>query len=125
MRIRGQKINNESEIFNIKLNNEKLTLDDFKKINEEELAQSMFFKYSPEFISFSQIKHEDKFYNFYLYWFHDNTFIAFSNDYWEGKVKYYKGGCEHPNFTETKIGNCLHLRECTKCGYKEEIDSSD
>ena len=122
MEIRGRRLNNESEYFNVTINS--LTFNDFNEINEKEFAQSIFFKYDPKFISFKQIKYEDKFHNFYIYWYHDNTFIAFSNNYWEGKVKYYKGGCDHPNLKETKIGNCLYLRECEKCGYKEEIDTS-
>ena len=32
--------------------------------------------------------------------------------------------CIHDFSSETKIGNCLYVRTCSKCGMAQEIDSS-
>lgn len=40
-----------------------------------------------------------------------------------GNLLFFRIGCHH-EWSETKIGNCLHRRVCNLCGWATEIDSS-
>jgi hypothetical protein len=42
----------------------------------------------------------------------------------EYKFRFYLCGCEH-DWIRQNVGNCLNTYTCSKCGYKETIDSSD
>lgn len=71
--------------------------------------------------------------------FYDGTGVAFSHDYWtayyetkgretEGRaapMQWYRfARCEH-TIERTKLGNCYYRHTCTKCGFSEEVDTSD
>lgn len=114
-----------------------------KEIPEKEFAQSMFFTYTPIAYEHRQIPRESGNYrsgllSLQMYYFHDGSGIAFSSDYWGGKVSYYTFTvCEH-DFRElsakearsrgiTHMRRCYHVLECQKegCGYTTAYDSSD
>jgi len=56
--------------------------------------------------------------------FQDGAGVAMSQDYWQGKIRYFAFGCQH-EFKEETIGRCLHQHTCIKCGFVQIIDSSD
>jgi len=102
---------------------------EFKEISEKEFAQSMFFSYSPMKVEFRQARlikdSEMHLQSMRIYWFYNYTYIVIWNDYWAGKVHFAKGQlCEHA-FECKNLGRCLNKYTCKKCGFTEEIDSSD
>jgi hypothetical protein len=110
----------------------------FKSMTEKEFAQSHFFSYSPTSIEHRQaiIPGGKTVSSLKLYFYHDDTGIAITNNYWEGKVLYFRFAvCEHEwremGATEAlakghrHYGNCYHITECTKCQTISGYDSSD
>jgi tRNA U34 2-thiouridine synthase MnmA/TrmU len=106
----------------------------FKEITYQDFIDSQFFTYTPQLIDNRQAYNVDKkgnrvgnYRGLHLYLFGDGTGIAIEKYYDNGKwaLKYHKfAKCEH-EYTEKTIGRCLHEYKCKKCGYTEEIDSSD
>lgn len=98
----------------------------FKKISEKRFAQSSFFTYLPIKTEFRQVKEIGiGFTSIQLYWFSDGTGIGIKNNFWKGKVYYYKFYiCEHEyEILESRM--CYSKSKCKKCGYILEVDSSD
>lgn len=60
----------------------------------------------------------------FLFWFGECWGYGLASDYWKGKVKYYRFGCDHQGTEAVTIGNCLHRYTCPKCGRTQVIDSS-
>jgi hypothetical protein len=59
-----------------------------------------------------------------LFYYHDGTGVAMLTNRREGKLLWYRFGCNH-TYTSVGIGKCLHQDTCTKCGYTSQRDSSD
>lgn len=117
----------------------------FREITEEEFSKSYFFHYTPEEHEFRQFVIPDpegkhRYGNcvkgVHLYRFFDGTGIALVSEYWEGKVRYFKFGCQHdysvtlsPEECRSRniphYGNCYHVYECSKCKHVLAQDSSD
>lgn len=114
----------------------------FREISEKEFAQSHFHIYTPIAISFAQIylnpnpnRQRDAVHSVKYFFMHDMTGYAIGADYWDGKVHYYKFGCDHDYRQVSQeecrdrdivhFGRCYHVSECKKCGFLEAIDSSD
>lgn len=109
------------------------------EISEEEFAQSAFFSYTPKALEFRQVRTKDgKYCDLHIFWMDtekgQSEGFAFSNDYWGGKVKYYRVGCDH-KYSEMSqqeaerrgyrhYGMCWHVAECTKCKKVISYDSS-
>lgn len=115
-------------------------LPNMREITEGDVAKSDMFVYTPDYIGYRQIHQFDKLkecgitppssngqehmmaVKFFV--FHDKRGIAMYGDYWGGKIRWFSFAvCEH-DFTETKIGNCLHEYACKKCKYRKSVDSS-
>lgn len=113
-----------------------LPSDNFRIISEEEFAQSKFFTYNPEAYDYRQVCPEnltedvkkqigERMLTVKLYFYHDGEGLGISSDFWAGKVYYFRfEACDH-NYKGTTIGKCLTRYECSKCGYTQQIDSSD
>ena len=107
--------------------------ENFREITEKEFAKSWFFVYSPNTVEYRQFKFEEKIGSFRLFNFHTGIGFAMTNDYWEGKVRYFQYGCEH-NWKEISAkeareegihtGYQFHVNKCTKCGEIWSYDSS-
>lgn len=115
---------------------------DWREVSEKEFAQSKFFSYTPSAIEFRQIMYDfdgnkiEDMLSVHLYLFHDGTGVAMAGDYWKGKVRYFKFGCEH-DYKEYSAkyaidhnlpyesGRCMHNTICEKCGNVWCYDSSD
>jgi hypothetical protein len=106
-----------------------------KEITEREFAQSFLFHYEPKkyesrFVAVDQLKlcgiAVKQMMPLRMMWHHDGTGVALSNDYWEGKVRFFKfATCEHKfDGGGRKLGNCFYEHTCSKCGYKKQVDSS-
>lgn len=114
-------------------------------LSEEEVARGNWFVYSPQYteyrqahfnindvpedvraaLSFAYRADPNMMVVMRLYWFDQHSGIALVNDYWGGKVHWLSFGCEH-NWRHTGTPyNCYNTYECTKCGEKKAIDSSD
>lgn len=101
-----------------------------REITEAEFAQSDYWIYSPVKEEFRQIMRYPEgvepikgLQGIRMYWMHDGHGWGMYHDYWAKKIRYFRFGCEH-EWTDKKIGNCLHLYTCSKCGKKKEVDSS-
>jgi DNA-directed RNA polymerase subunit RPC12/RpoP len=112
----------------------------FREITEKEFAQSMFFSYTPKKMEFRQIT---RFFNpegfllkngkcmgmieVRLFYFHDDTGVGISSDFWGGKILYFAFGCKHEYKEIPKKGlfRCQHYYKCEKCGHEMLTDSSD
>jgi len=59
--------------------------------------------------------------------FHDGTGIAYvftgSGD--KPSHSWFEFGCDHKMEHTTKLGNCYNRYTCSKCGYVDDVDSSD
>jgi hypothetical protein len=98
-----------------------------EEIGEKEFAQSMFFVYDGVREFRQPIKEFNKLFigSLRIWWFFDKTYIALYNDFWYGKVHYYRGWiCKH-DYEGVTIGRCLTKYTCKKCGFVHEVDSSD
>jgi len=115
-----------------------------REVTEKDFAQSMFFTYSPMGIESRQI-FTDKFYedergrkvilSLTIFWMHDETGVCMSNNYWDGKIRYFLCGCDHDyqelSWQECKErgirheGRCWHVTECKTCKNISAHDSSD
>jgi len=109
--------------------------DNFREITEAGFAKSWFFTYSPKTVEHRQFKFEGKTGSFHMFNFHTGVGFAISNDYWEGKIRYFQYGCDH-NWVEISqkqaieegiahMGYQFHVNKCTKCAEIWSYDSSD
>lgn len=113
----------------------------WKEITEKELAQTTLLgSYTPEHIIYKQILAENNhLLTVKLFVFHDGTGVGLNVDYW-GKgyydeptlkeplqhVRWFKfAKCEHVMEHTQRLGNCYNRYVCKKCGYTEDVDSSD
>lgn len=114
-------------------------LPNLEEITEEQFAQSGFFTWGFTGVENRQISSENfnkgkifspvkVFVNaniFYVNSPNESGFVI-ANDYWSGKVRYFKfAKCFH-NYKETgkTVWNCCHQYQCTKCGQNHEVDTS-
>jgi hypothetical protein len=101
-----------------------------KEITQLEFCQSMFFSYGAEHIESRQVIDKSKGFNskmteLWLYWYYDHSGVAIEHDYWKGTLKFFKFTlCEH-DYKETNLGRCFNRLTCQKCGFSQDIDSSD
>jgi len=118
----------------VAINDQRLP-ETWASMSEEDFAKSKFFHYTPSAIGYTQVfKDKDgsplkEMLSIHFFWFDfDKTGIAVVSDYWGGKVKYFRFGCDH-DFHEVYDGvlrgRCLHTYECKKCGSRHTVDSSD
>ena len=99
----------------------------FKIIDENEFARSMFFLYYPIKTEFRQVRKlsEYEFTSIQIYWFFDYSYIVIWSDFWGRKVRYGKGYlCKH-NFEIIESRMCYSKSKCKNCGFILEVDSSD
>lgn len=120
-----------------------------REITEAEFAQSEFFTFCPVAIEYRQIipkrpegtkgvQVHNKVYSIRIYWMNTEPGqadgFAMRNDYYEGKVRYYRVGCDH-DYKELSVaearkkghshfGNCYHVTECAHCKRIFAYDSS-
>lgn len=108
----------------------------WREITEGEFAQSSFFTYGFTGIEHRQILNwpEPKapMLSAQMYHMHDGTGFAMVNDYWGKKLRYFAFGCVHEwggELTEAEkavqVFNCTTKYKCKKCGYFQQVDSSD
>lgn len=116
----------------------------FKELTEKEFAQSLFFTYDALKTEYRQImpgalldenstdvkppmcNGRPTMMALKMFWFHGGQGIGMTNDYWNGKVRYFKfAECEHTMQHTKCLGNCYNEYTCSKCGYRQEVDSSD
>ena len=103
-----------------------------KKVTMKEFVQSKFFHWDAKKSDWRQVteKHpifnpKGGFFHLMIFWYYDGTYVAMHDDFWAGTIDYYNGCiCEHDNEAVT-IGRCLTRYTCKKCGFVEEVDSSD
>lgn len=110
-----------------------------EEISQREFAQGEFFVYTPVEMEFRQVHTKTESYDLRIFWMHIEKGkahgVAIRNDYWGGKIRYYRVGCNH-KFKELSakeaeekgqhhFGRCYHVIECIHCGYIRAYDSSD
>ncbi len=108
-----------------------------REITQHEFVHAMSV-YMPQFIDNRQVHDlpgfENQFSDLTLFFFHNAIIGVRKPNKWtleDNKItyteptKFYQFGCEHENMERTNVGNCLNRYYCKKCGYEEEIDSSD
>lgn len=110
-----------------------------KEMSELEWAQSTYFSRDPIHKEFRQFvitgtNGRDTFHNFNLFYMDEHSGYAITSEYYEGKVRAFKFGCEHKykelSQSECKekeirhFGSCYHVTECEKCGHIMCYDSS-
>jgi len=101
-----------------------------KQLTEKEFAQSRFFNYSPYKVEFRQLLGKYningiKLQNIHIYWFSDGYGIILMSDFWGGKVYYFECYICNHDFINLENRMCYTKSKCKKCGYIQEIDSSD
>lgn len=94
----------------------------FKEITDEEFSKSIFFTYSSVREDWQRVGDT----TYKIFWFHNGRCFAISENWKDSKkLRYWEGClCEH-EFERTNLGRCFNRYDCKKCGYSEEIDSSD
>lgn len=108
----------------------------WREVSEKEFAQSNAFTYAPQKREYRQIlpEGEPHIIGVWLNFMHDGTGWAMASDYWAGKVRFFKFGCEH-RYRELgsaecrergiqHFGMCWHVSECEKCGDVRSVDTS-
>lgn len=114
-----------------------------RELSESEFAQSAFFSSCIEYVGYRQILPANLSWKekcilsvrYFITNRRDFSGFAMCNDYYGGKVRYFKfGPCEHQyrNPTEEDLKNgvprpamCFNVSVCEKCGYVYAVDSSD
>lgn len=112
----------------------------WREITEKEFAQSHFFTYSPASMEYRQIRdlpdgtRLTSLLACTMFNMHDGTGYAMEHKLWDGKVKYYKYGCDH-DYKELGVsesaehgiqhyGQHCHVYLCKKCNHLKQEDSS-
>ena len=109
------------------------------EITEAEFAKSPHFTYAPILIEYRQmLRYMDgtkatQYVAAHLQFQHDHTGYAIVNDYWAGKIRFYKFGCNHvwgdarPELERRgeRLFAMQNANFCTKCGFLGITDSSD
>lgn len=113
--------------------------DNLVELTEKEWSQSDWFSLDPDSTEIRQFCIADTngrevFHTFRLYHMHYGHGYAITNDYWAGRVRVFRFGCEHEwhelwsNECEKRniphFGNCWHVQECVKCNHIRSYDSS-
>lgn len=94
----------------------------WRKITQEQFAQSLFFTFAPEIVEHRQMltRNDDGFTvnmtEAWLFFSHENIGYGMVRDFWAGKVMYYAFGCNHPH---------PNRYTCPKCGFHADYDTSD
>lgn len=99
----------------------------WRRLTEKQFAQGGFFTFSPVLVEYRQMLNhvttrerkplrDQAAMSAKLFYMHDNTGYAITNDYWAGYVRFYAFGCRgvHQNHTT-----------CPECGFAANYDSSD
>ena len=106
----------------------------FHEVTEKEFAQSGFFTYPFEANEYRQLLYDQNgkpltkdtpILSIRLFFHSDNQGFGMSTDYWAGKVRYFRFGCEHEYEHTKKLGNCYNQYTCKVCGHVNAVDSSD
>lgn len=113
--------------------------DNLTEMTERQWAQSDWFSLDPERVENRQFsildtKGREVFHTFRLYHMHDGHGYAITHDYWAGRVRVFRFGCEHEwhelchNECEKRninhFGSCWHVQQCSKCNQIRSYDSS-
>ena len=113
--------------------------DNMVELTEAQWAQSDYFSYDPESVetrqfTISDVSGKNVFHTFRLYHMHDGHGYAITHEYWQGRVRVFRFGCQHEwhelceNECEKRninhFGNCWHVEECVKCNHVRSFDSS-
>lgn len=114
--------------------------ENFVEINEAEWAKSDWFSYNPDKVEFRQFVIDDLdgkpiYHNFRLYWMPDGHGYAITNEFWKGRVRIFRFGCQHQweelSYQECRkrdighAGKCWHVYECKLCKKIKGVDTSD
>jgi len=110
------------------------------ELTEKEWVQSGYFSREPVFKEFRQfiiksLNGRDTYHNFNLHYMDENSGFAITHEFYEGKVRVFKFGCDH-KYKElcykecidkgiTHFGGCYHVNECENCGHVLSYDSGD
>jgi len=57
--------------------------------------------------------------------FIDGGGFALAGEYWEKRLRIFRFGCDHEMEFQEQLGRCYRRYRCKKCGYTQDIDSSD
>jgi len=106
----------------------------WREITEKQFARSSYFQEVPALRETRQMFEEGTkdpaklmldrdrpvYFGSVLYHYHDQTGVALASDYWEGKVRYFKFGCDHayrPLSSDEEHARGLRFEAliCTKC----------
>ena len=62
----------------------------------------------------------------HCFWYYNGRGDAIGFDYWGKRVRFFLfAECEHQMVHTKNLGRCYNEYTCSKCGYVENIDSSD
>jgi len=114
------------------------------EISEAEFCKSGFFTWSPSYQEYRQLYRDidgntfDKYISVKMYYMWNSQGFAISADYWAGKLRFFRFGCDHeygapmtdsdwnsPGVDKHFRGMCCHTEKCKKCGHIWQYDSSD
>lgn len=104
----------------------------FTEITDVEFSHSMFFVYTPDKMEFRQIvpnrlpwNGERYYLSVRLFYFHDGSGVGISSVYGQ-KIRYFRFFvCDHKDSELLESRMCYRKTRCRKCGYVNEVDSSD
>jgi len=123
----------------ITMSNYNTAPDNMVELTEKEWAQSDYFIFDPEQVESRQfiiksLDDRDYFHSFKLYTMHEGHGYAITHDYWAGRVRVFRFGCNHnwvglssEQSAELGIrhfGNCYHVQKCENCDKVRQYDSS-
>lgn len=95
-------------------------------ITSEQFAQADFWTYSPfAIINKTIVEGKRGYINYLCFLFPDGTGYGISHNYWEKTIQYVAFGCDHNMKLVENLGRCYNRYTCSKCGFTQDIDSSD
>lgn len=60
-----------------------------------------------------------------MFWTNRSGGYAIARDFWPGKFRYFRFGCQHNDVSSTSGGRCYVHYRCKDCGHSWSIDSGD
>lgn len=107
----------------------------FREVDEQEFINSAMRRvYTPQRMEYRQVKLMQTAYGstrevssgLQLYWYHNGRGDAILLDWHEKRTRYFLfAECEHEMKHSRNLGRCFNEYKCSKCGYTEQVDTSD
>jgi len=107
----------------------------FREVDEQEFVNNAMRRiYNPQRMEYRQVKLTQTAYGstrevttgLTLQWYHNGRGDAILLDWHEKRARFFLfAECEHEMRHVTKLGRCFNRYACSKCGYTEDVDSSD